>query len=151
MTALLAALHPLPSVHPMVVHFSVVLLLVAVALDAFRLATAREALAVAARWALVAGTVAAALAVWTGHESAEAFEGQLGPGARTLVALHHDGAMIVLGVGAVLSVCRLVAGERRWRYASLALGAILAALVAAVAHLGGQLVFLHGVAVRPPS
>ena len=151
MTAIVTALRPLPNVHPMVVHFPVVLLLMAGGLDALALAAGRTQLAAVGRWALWIGTLAAGLAVWSGHESAEALESGVGPDARALIGLHHDGAMTVLGGAAVLSVWRLVAGERRWRRWSLVLAVIVAALVAAVSHLGGQLVFLHGVAVRPPS
>jgi uncharacterized membrane protein len=146
---IVAALRPLPYVHPMLVHFPVVLLVAAAALDALAFVTGRGSLAATARWSLWVGTLAAALAVWSGHESAEALEGQVGPAASALIMLHHDGAMVVLGGAAVVSLWRLVFGEHRWRRTSLALAIVLAALVAVVSHLGGQLVFLHGVAVHP--
>ena len=53
-----------------------------------------------------------------------------------------------LGGAAILSVWRLFFGERRFRRASVVLAIVLAVVIATVAHLGGQLVFLHGVAVR---
>ena len=146
---LTAALRPLPYVHPMLVHFPVVFLLAAAALDALALVSGRKRLAATARWSLWAGTLAAAFAVWSGHESAEALESQVGSDARALIMLHHDWAVALLVGAVVLSLWRLVFGERRGWRTSLVLAIILAALVAAVSHLGGQLVFLHGVAVRP--
>jgi uncharacterized membrane protein len=151
MIEFVTALRSLPYVHPMIVHFPVVLLLMAAGLDVLEVVSGRERLAITARWALWLGTLGAALAVWTGHESAEALEDTLGPAALALVDLHHDGAIAVLVAAAVLSVWRLVAGDRRWRRAYLVLAIVLAAMVAVVSHLGGQLVYLHGVAVRPPS
>jgi uncharacterized membrane protein len=145
----LTALQPLPFFHPMLVHFPVVLLLGAAALDALALMARRQRLAVAARWMLWAGTLAAGVAVWSGHESAEALEDHVGPDAAALIDLHHDLAVFVLVAAAFLSVVRLVFGERRFRGASVVLAIVLAVTVAIVAHLGGQLVYLHGVAVRP--
>ena len=146
---LFAALHPLPFVHPMLVHFPPVLLVVAATLDLLALATRRQSLAVTARWMLWAGTLAAGLAVWSGHESAEALENQMSPDTRALVMLHHDWAIGVLVGAAILAVSRLFFGERRFRRASVVLAVALAVTIAIVSHLGGQLVFLHGVAVRP--
>ena len=57
-------------------------------------------------------------------------------------------AIGALGGAAILSVWRLFFGERRFRRASVVLAIVLAVVIATVAHLGGQLVFLHGVAVR---
>jgi uncharacterized membrane protein len=144
-----AALRPLPFVHPLLVHFPVVLLVGAAALDAFALAIRSRRPAVAARWMLWAGTLAAGLAVWSGHESAEALEHQVGRDAAALIDLHHDWAIVVLVGAAILSVSRLVFGERRFRAAAVVLAIVLAVTVAIVAHLGGQLVYLHGVAVHP--
>ena len=143
------ALRPLPYVHPLLVHFPVVLLLAAAALEALALATRHERLAVAARWMLWAGTLAAGLTYWSGHESAEALEDTVSPDARALIELHEDCALVVLVGAGGLSVLRLLLGERRWRGAAVVLAIGLAIMVALVAHLGGQLVYLHGVAVRP--
>jgi uncharacterized membrane protein len=144
-----AALRPLPFLHPMLVHFPLVLLLGAATLDVLAFGTGRERLATPARWMLWVGTLAAAVAVWSGHESAEALENQVHPDTRALIMLHHDWAMVVLGGAVILSVSRLVFGERRFRRASVVLAIVLAVTIAVVSHLGGQLVFLHGVAVRP--
>ena len=143
------ALRPLPFVHPLLVHFPVVLLLGAAALDGLALVFRNGRLAVAARWMLWAGTLAAGVAVWSGHESAEALEHQVGPEAAALIDLHHDWAIVVLVGAAILSVSRLIFGDQRFRPAAVVLAIVLAVTVAIVAHLGGQLVYLHGVAVHP--
>jgi uncharacterized membrane protein len=136
----------LPNLHPLLVHFPIALLPVSVALDLLGVVTGRRDAQSAGRWMLWLGTLGAALAVFTGHEAAEAL--RVGAAAGALMATHHDVAMGVLAAAAALSLWRLVAPEPRWRAVYLVVAVGLLAALVVVSDLGGQMVFRHGVAVH---
>lgn len=140
----------LPNVHPLLVHFPIALLPVSVALDLLGTVTGRRDADTAGRWTLWLGTVGAALAVYTGHEAAEALQPHVGAEAGALMATHHDVAMIVLAAATALSLWRVVVHEptRRWRAAYLIVTVGLLAALVIVCEIGGRMVFVHGVGVR---
>ena len=141
----------LPNVHPLVVHFPIALLPTSVALSLLGLVTARRDIDAAARWTLWLGTVAAAFAVYSGHEAADALRPHVGAAAGALMTTHHDVSMGVLVTAVALSVWRFVApegGTGRWRAVYLVAAIGLLAALAITSDLGGRMVFMHGVAVR---
>ena len=62
---------PMESVHPLVVHFPIALLLTAVALDLLAVALKRPGWHRIALWNLAMGTAGAGLAVWSGLRASE--------------------------------------------------------------------------------
>ncbi len=137
--------------HPAVVHFPIVLLVAAFVLDVVGFATGRTGPSAAARWAIWVGTVTTGLAVWSGHHAGEAAQESLAPMVEALVVRHHDLALVTLGGAAVLSLWRLLVRSDvgfKWQLAYLILFAVLLAQLTRTAHLGGRLVFEHGVGVH---
>lgn len=137
---------PMESVHPMVVHFPIALLMTALLLDGLALILKRPHLHRIALWNLSLGTLGAGAAVWTGYRAAEiakhSFE------IHQVMELHRKLGIATLILGALLVLGRL------WRRDRLGSGARGIALVLAVvmvgilsygAHLGGRLVYEFGV------
>jgi uncharacterized membrane protein len=148
---LLRGLRELPNIHPLVVHFPIVLLPAALALDLAGLAARRGELHRVARWALWLGTVATALAVITGHRGADVVEPYLSAEAAADLSRHHDLGLVTLGTAAAVSLWRLLVRNpfptrARLAYVALAIGSVATLVVGA--DLGGRLVYRHGVAVR---
>lgn len=139
-----------PGLHPLVVHFPIVLLPAAFVLELLNARHMRSELRVAAHWALWVGTLTAALAVYTGHESAERASAGLTVRASMAVAAHHDMGIVALIVAVMLSALSLLCPERRSLRARVGYLMLLMGLVADLAvgaHLGGHLVFREGVGV----
>jgi uncharacterized membrane protein len=140
-----------PDIHPLIVHFPIALLSAALVLDLAGLFSRRRDLGLAARWMLWLGTFTAGFAVWSGHEAAEAAAPYVNATAAALIRQHHNQGMATLGGAAALSLWRLVASDvptLRWR--AIYVGSFAAVVVNLVvaAHVGGELVFVHGVAVH---
>src|SRR5262249_38454481 len=140
----------MPNVHPLLVHFPIALLPVSVGLDLLGAVMKRRDAETAARWTLWLGAVGAALAVYTGHGAAEALQPRVSAEAQALLSTHHHLAIGVLAAAFALSLWRLFvpAPPRRWHAAYLVVAVGLVAALVIVSDLGGQLVFLHGVAVH---
>ena len=146
---LFAGLREVPNVHMVVVHFPIALLPVSLGCDVLAWLFGSRELAAAARWTLWLGTVAAGVAVWSGIEGADDVHPYVTDAAEALMASHMTLQLGTLGAALGLSLWRLVAPslERaRVVYVLLAAGMVANMLVAS--DLGGQMVFLHGVAVR---
>jgi len=147
----LAGLREVPNLHMVVVHFPIALLPVALALDVFGSLLASRDLHVAGRWCLWLGTLAAIAATWTGEEGADDIHPYLSDAADALMDTHMDlqwGTMLA-AVG--LSLWRLavrVPFPERGRIVYLLLSTLMVANLLIASDLGGQMVFLHGAAVR---
>jgi uncharacterized membrane protein len=145
--------------HPVVVHFPIALLLVAALLEAGCLVFRR------ALWLDRATTLLTALggatlgaAYLTGERAAEAASPVVGI-AQGVLADHHDLALLALwSAGAAVVLRLLVAWLGRddleiqlgiFRLAALVLILATGVMVVLTAYHGGQLVFDHGVGVRP--
>ena len=148
---LFGGLRELPNIHPLVVHFPIVLLPLALLLDLVALATHRAELHRVARWTLWLGTVAAAAAVLSGHEGEEVVESFLSDEAHAALSRHEDLGFITLGIAGAASLWRLLVRApfpTRVRLAYLALAIASVATLVMGADLGGHLVYQHGVGVR---
>ncbi|HNX48659.1 MAG TPA: DUF2231 domain-containing protein [Thermoanaerobaculaceae bacterium] len=137
--------------HPALVHFPIVLAMVALLFDLVaRLRKGSGGACATALLALAAaGSVATVLSGQAAHEAAV-----VPPAARALVARHEQlGELVMYGLLALLSARGLLAW-RRWRHPLLGWGqtlllAVVVGLVALTGHLGGELVFVHGVGTAP--
>ena len=134
------------SVHPLVVHFPIALLLSAVALDLVALGLRRPALHRVALWNLTLGTVGAGAAVATGLQAED-------------VAKHSFEIWQVMGLHERLGITTLILGimvtawrwskrdqlSKRGRLLTLLGMLLLASTLSAGAFLGGRLVYEFGV------
>lgn len=145
-------------VHPALVHFPIVLLLLGVVLDFAVLArggdlAARDCLAVSAGGALVLGAIAAAVAAYFGDIALDAAVAKGFPAAP--LERHQFLGVTTLVIFAVLALVRLALGWRRTPLAGprgwvlFLLGAAGAGVLLTAAYFGGDLVYRLGVNVIP--
>ena len=140
---------PMESIHPLIIHFPIALLLTAVALEAAALLLKRPGLHRIALWNLTLGTLAAGAAVWSGLRAEEvarhSFE------IHEVMELHEKLGITTLSLGALTVIWRLVRRDQlaRWeRVATMCLLLVLVGTLAYGAHLGGRLVYEFGVGGR---
>lgn len=141
--------------HPAVVHFPIVLLLLGAPLAVVSLFLRKWHLPVLTAAVLALGGAGAVVAAWTGEEAAELAGELSGSGEKTLDA-HEEWGERTRNAGLVAAVLAIVsAALGRNPVAGRALGA--AAAIAAVAaafsvaqagHYGGEVVYKHGVGVN---
>src|SRR5690348_7292584 len=119
-----AGLRELPNLHPVVVHFPIALLPVAVGLDVLGWLFGSRDLHAAGRWTLWVGTLSAAVAVATGLEGADDVHPYVSDAAEALMGIHQTLQLGTLGAALGLSLWRLVARPfpTRGRLVYLALG-----------------------------
>lgn len=146
------ALSPMPW-HPIVVHFPIVLLLLAVTIDVMALFARRGGWHDTAWRLLLGGTLAALLAVLTGDAAAADHRDAA---AADLIQTHEDLATICLLLFAVCCFGRLPVAlgrdeARRYLPYWVVLSLVGAGLLVYASHLGGELVFHHGVGVQVSS
>lgn len=152
-TPTVGALGVIPNVHPLLVHFPIALLIAALVLDLVALFARKDRLTVGTGAILVLAALGAAAALITGFLAEETVEAMPPDEARheTLEA-HELAAIAVLVLTIALALWRVAArmeypqGRLRWLY--LALLAVACVLVSITGHLGGTLVYVHGVGVR---
>jgi uncharacterized membrane protein len=140
--------------HPAVVHFPIVLLLLGAPLAVAAVFFRRWHLPVLAAAVLTLGAAGALVATWTGDEAAE-LAGKLSGDAERVLDDHEEwgertrNAGIVAAALALISVVLFRKGTvARGLGASAALAAIAAAFsVVQAGHYGGQVVYRHGVGV----
>ena len=137
------------SLHPLVVHFPIALLLTAVAVDGFALILKRPALHRVALWNLCLGTLGAATAVLTGLHAEDV--GKHSFEIWQVMQLHKRLGIITLILGIMASGLRLFTRDRlspRLRALAFALMLAMASTVALGGYLGGRLVYEFGVGGR---
>lgn len=151
MLSLLALPSPL---HPAVVHFPIVLILLGTAVAVVAAFVRRWHLPSIAASLLILGAAGAALAMQTGEKEGE-LAGEA-PGVESVLDLHEDWAERTQVVSLLVAVLALGAAlASRWKAAGRTLSALTAAgalsaawCVAQTGHYGGQLVFRHGAGVN---
>jgi uncharacterized membrane protein len=138
--------------HPALVHFPIALSLLALLFDlAARHPRARHWTdGAVALW--LAAALGAVVAVLTGNAAHD--DAVVPPAARALVERHHDLAVLAMWLLVALAALRLALAFKGWfrgvaAWLLIALAAGLAGLVGYVGHLGGQMVFKHGVGTAP--
>ena len=134
------------SIHPLIVHFPIALLLTSVGLDAAALILRRPGWHRIALWNLVLGTLGAGAAVLSGLHAEEmakhSFE------IWTLITRHERLGFCTLSIAFASSAVRLLMRDRlgsRARSVMLVLGLTMATTISWGAYLGGRLVYELGV------
>jgi uncharacterized membrane protein len=142
----------LPGWHPLIVHFAIGLLLPATAaLCASRLVRAPQrarTLATVGTWNLIAGAIAALLAVGTGLAAVFSYS-NLPPATAHAVSMHFFWGCAAMSIFAVLAVGR-IAGIKAEALPSTIYVVILllaAMLLCVTGYLGGENVYRYGVGV----
>ena len=157
MGEILTSYTSLPNLHPVLVHFPIALLPVAILFDLLGLViqTQRVWLDRAATGLCALAGLGVAAAFWAGNRAADSLVG-LSPQKQILVGEHHDAALLafwVVGVSAIVRVgmgIGIKPGKNQLLRAILLLVAVAgSALVFEAADRGGGLVFQHGIAVMP--
>ena len=155
MGELLASYTSLPNLHPVLVHFPVALLPVAILFDLLGLVmrTQRVWLDRAATGLYALAGLGAAAAFWAGNRAADSLVG-LSPQKQILVGEHHDAALLAFWVVGLSAIVRVGMGVGNKPAKTQLLRTILllvsvagSALVFEAADHGGGLVFQHGIAV----
>jgi len=137
---------PMESVHPLVVHFPIALLLTALLLDGAAVACKRPGLHRVALWNLALGTLGAGVAVWTGHRAAEVAKHTFE--IHQVMELHRKLGLATLILGSVVVAIRLLRRDRLGRGGRAATTLFMLTMVGTLvfgAHLGGRLVYEFGV------
>ncbi len=139
--------------HPMLVHFPIALLAVALLFDVAALFFPKAELVRASLYVSALGALGAVGAYFTGEAAEESAERL--PGIEALLERHEDLGKLLMGGAIAVLVIRLAFFWRRWhepiagRAVLAFLGAVLVGLVAATGYAGGQLVYEHGAGVAP--
>lgn len=141
-----------PNIHPMVVHFPIGLLFIAVLLDLLQwIPPLRNRLHASAVLLYVFGALGAVAAFWTGRSAADTVHVTVE--AQTVLSDHDDRALYTLIFFAVFAVARVVLFVLRFDRSRISLIAVPVAgigglaLLWSTAELGKELVYKHGVGV----
>lgn len=139
--------------HPAVVHFPMALTLVALFFEALARVPRWRALESGAVVLIVLAALGSVAAVVSGKLAHE--EAVVATAARALVEQHDELGLVVMGALLLLAGARVMLARSSRQHAApgwlyLALLCLAAALVGYQAHLGGRLVYDHGVGTAPP-
>ena len=147
---------PIPNVHPLLVHFPIALLVAALVLDLVVIIGGKEKFARCSGLVLCLAALGAMAALATGL-MAEGTVTSLSDAevAHEAVEQHERAAIATVILAAILAGWRLIRrlelppGGQKWVYLALLVGAV--AMVGLTGHLGGTLVYGHGLGVKPPA
>lgn len=137
--------------HPVVVHFAIALLTVAVVCDFLFLITKKENFWQISNYLLVAGTLSAIGAVLTGTQAFKLIE--ITPEIEDLVNSHRSGGQLAMWMFITLTALRflfiklqLFQNPLKWLYYIFSLIALVFLLRTGL--LGGEMVYIHGVGIH---
>lgn len=145
----LPGLQALPNIHPLLVHFPIVLLPLFLVLDLEAAALRHERLAQLAAGMLYLGTISAVATIATGLQAGATVAH--GPAVHAILERHEQIGVTVAALAVGLSLWRLIAHGRYsaiGRGLHLAIAGVMVALLVVGADLGGYMVYGHGVGVR---
>ena len=134
------------SLHPLVVHFPIALLLSALVLDILALALKRPPIHRIALWNLCLGTIGAAVAVLTGLRAEDVAKHSFE--IWKIMNVHERLGITTLILGIMVAGFRLGKRDRltpRARALTMAVMLIMAATLGTGAYLGGRMVYEFGV------
>ena len=134
------------SVHPLIIHFPIALLLTALLLDTAAIVLKRPQLHHVALWNLCLGTLAAGAAVWSGLEAEDVAKHSFE--IWKVMQLHKRLGITTLILGIMVTSWRLKTRDQltaRVRVLTMAGMLCMAATVSYGAHLGGRMVYEFGV------
>lgn len=140
------------NIHPVFVHFPIALIFSSLVFYFLGHLFRKEELLIAGKWTLYFGTMAAALAVWTGLQAAGTVSH--GAGVHELMTVHQYFGYAILGISAVLSFWLLISKSNmpgKGGFLFIILLFVLAGLVAQSSDFGGRMVFQHGVGMGKKS
>jgi len=141
---------PLQQIHPLVVHFPIVLLLVGILMDGIFLLLGRREWADVTFLLVALGVVAAFAAGFTGEVAEHAIE-PLPEATKAALDAHHEFAGLVnffgTGMLALRMMVRLRPAKRLFLGAYLAVALGTCALLVVTARRGGVLVYDHGAGI----
>jgi uncharacterized membrane protein len=146
--ALMPGIANMDNIHPLLVHFPIAFLSAFFVLDVVGTLAKKPHWRNVASWLLYFGTVAAVFTVTAGFMAAASVAH--GEDVHAIMERHEHFGVSVLALAIVLSAWRLKAGEAMQGGANsffLLLAALLCALMALGADLGGLMVYHYGVAV----
>ncbi len=136
--------------HPIIVHFAIALLSIAVITDLIYLITKKENFQDISTYLLVLGTLSAVGAVLTGHQAEETV--MKNPQIENLINTHESSGEITMWIFIVLTASRffymkfkLFEKVTKWPYYVLGIIALLFLLRTGI--LGGEMVYIHGVGI----
>lgn len=141
-----------PNPHPLVVHFTIALIIVSVLCDLLGWLLKKSFFHTVGWWNLFFGFLGTLVTVATGLYAEDHVAHT--EAAHALIEKHETLGLIVLGIIAVLFLWRLLRrGEIPQRLLSLYLlaGVVAIGVLTVGAYYGGELVYTHGVAVRAVS
>lgn len=134
--------------HPIIVHFTIALLSIAVITDFVYLISKKENFWHFATYLLVLGTLSAVGAVLTGHQAEDSV--LLNPQTRAMVDSHELSGEITMWIFITLSTLRFIfmklkkfKAPIRWIYYVIGLTALVFLFRTGI--LGGEMVYIHGV------
>ncbi len=134
--------------HPIIVHFAIALLSIAVITDLIYLITKKENFQDISTYLLVLGTLSAIGAVLTGHQAEEAVIKN--PQVENLINTHESSGEITMWIFIVLTASRffcikfkLFEKPVKWFY--YVFGIIALSFLLRTGILGGEMVYIHGV------
>ena len=134
------------TVHPLIVHFPIALLLTSAGLDLAAVALRRPTLHRIALWNLVLGTLGAGAAVWTGLRAEEVAKHSFE--IWRIITLHKRLGFCTLILGLMGGGARLITRDRlspTARGGTMLLAVLMATTLTWGAYLGGRLVYECGV------
>ena len=150
MIELLPGIHGLVNLHPLFVHFPIVLLPLAFITDLLAVMLKKTAWRDYASSLLYTGTGLAVVTVMSGLLAAKSIPH--GEGVHEIMETHEHLAILILLLSAGLTVWRITANhtwQQSAHYGFLACAGLVSLLVMFTADLGGLMVYQHGVAVAP--
>lgn len=150
MSELFPGLRAMENMHPMFVHYPLVLLPLALVFQAWGALSRREDLERVARWLLYVGAVAALAAAGTGLLAEESVEHP--EAAHEVIELHETLMLTTAGLAAGLAVLAAIFRKKSPRLIQtiLLVGLLATNIVMTIgADRGGQLVFEFGVGTKP--
>lgn len=136
--------------HPIIVHFAIALLSIAIITDLIYLISKKEHFMQIATYLLLTGTVSAIAAVLTGHQAEEAVLKT--PEIEALISAHKNSGEITMWIFIAVAALRfpyikfkLFEKPLKWIYY---LGSIIAlTFLLRTGILGGEMVYIHGVGI----
>lgn len=147
---LLPGIAAMTNLHPLFVHFPIVLLPLFFVMDVLGAITKKDAWRAYASLLLYTGTAFALVTVVTGLLAAKSVPH--GEAVHEIMETHEHLAILILLLSATLSVWRINmqnAVQESVHYVFLSFAGLVALLLIFTADLGGLMVYQHGVAVTP--
>lgn len=136
--------------HPIIVHFAIALLSIAVITDFIHLITQKEHFRQIATYLLLLGTASAIGAVLTGHQAESAIDAT--PQIEELINTHKNSGEITMWIFVGLTTLRFVYFkfnyfEKPIRWIYYLLGIVAFSFLLRTGILGGEMVYIHGVGI----